>query len=183
MVFTRAAFSGSVPFFFFSLKIRQSRILTRRIRKHLPWPLNWQRRWMRTSCSPRTRMQTVWVFMRKTTSQLPHCKGQLWCRTQAFKNIGLYAIGIQTKCCFFCKLEDRYFDEETKKELLDIAGDEKEIEDRFYRELEFGTGGRPPASFHIPVCNPSLLFLLSDLFTIDKLFNKYIIIFFIYNFL
>ncbi len=38
-------------------------------------------------------------------------------------------------------LEDRYFDEETKKELLDIAGDEKEIEDRFYRELEFGTGG------------------------------------------
>ena len=38
-------------------------------------------------------------------------------------------------------LEDPYFDEETKKELLDIAGDEKEIEDRFYRELEFGTGG------------------------------------------
>lgn len=38
-------------------------------------------------------------------------------------------------------LEDRYFDEATKKELLDIAGDEKEIEDRFYRELEFGTGG------------------------------------------
>ena len=38
-------------------------------------------------------------------------------------------------------LEDQYFDEATKKELLDIAGDEKEIEDRFYRELEFGTGG------------------------------------------
>ena len=38
-------------------------------------------------------------------------------------------------------LEDSYFDEKTKKELLDIAGDEKEIEDRFYRELEFGTGG------------------------------------------
>ena len=38
-------------------------------------------------------------------------------------------------------LEDRYFDGATKKELLDIAGDEKEIEDRFYRELEFGTGG------------------------------------------
>ncbi len=32
------------------------------------------------------------------------------------------------------------FDEETKKELLAIT-DEKEIEDRFYKELEFGTGG------------------------------------------
>ncbi len=38
-------------------------------------------------------------------------------------------------------LKDDYFDEETKKELLAIADDEKEIEDRFYRELEFGTGG------------------------------------------
>lgn len=36
---------------------------------------------------------------------------------------------------------DAYFDEDTKKELLDIAGDEAEIEDRFYRRLEFGTGG------------------------------------------
>ncbi len=32
-------------------------------------------------------------------------------------------------------------DEETRKELAAIAGDEKEIEERFYRELEFGTGG------------------------------------------
>lgn len=32
------------------------------------------------------------------------------------------------------------FDEETKAELLAIT-DEKEIEDRFYKELEFGTGG------------------------------------------
>lgn len=32
------------------------------------------------------------------------------------------------------------FDEETKKELLEIT-DEKEIEDRFYKDLEFGTGG------------------------------------------
>ncbi len=32
------------------------------------------------------------------------------------------------------------FDEDTKKELLSIT-DEKEIEDRFYKELEFGTGG------------------------------------------
>ena len=38
-------------------------------------------------------------------------------------------------------LEDDYFDEETKKELLAIRNDEKEVEDRFYRELEFGTGG------------------------------------------
>ena len=38
-------------------------------------------------------------------------------------------------------LEDSYFDQETKNELLAIRDDEKEIEDRFYRELEFGTGG------------------------------------------
>lgn len=38
-------------------------------------------------------------------------------------------------------LTNPYFDEETKAELKAIAGDEKEIEDRFYKELEFGTGG------------------------------------------
>ncbi len=38
-------------------------------------------------------------------------------------------------------LNDEYFDQDTKNELLAIRGDEKEIEDRFYRELEFGTGG------------------------------------------
>ncbi len=38
-------------------------------------------------------------------------------------------------------LEDAYFDEKTKEELRNIAGDEKEIEERFYKELEFGTGG------------------------------------------
>ena len=38
-------------------------------------------------------------------------------------------------------LEDDYFDAKTKEELKAIANDEKEIEDRFYRELEFGTGG------------------------------------------
>ncbi len=37
--------------------------------------------------------------------------------------------------------ESPEFDEETKKELLTIKGDEKEIEDRFYKELEFGTAG------------------------------------------
>lgn len=38
-------------------------------------------------------------------------------------------------------LEDDYFDQDTKKELEAISGNETEIEDRFYRELEFGTGG------------------------------------------
>lgn len=38
-------------------------------------------------------------------------------------------------------LESDYFDEETKKELLDIKDDDVEIQERFYKELEFGTGG------------------------------------------
>lgn len=38
-------------------------------------------------------------------------------------------------------LADGYFDEKTKEELRAIADNEKEIEDRFYKELEFGTGG------------------------------------------
>lgn len=38
-------------------------------------------------------------------------------------------------------LKDAYFDEATKEELRSIAGNEGEIEDRFYKELEFGTGG------------------------------------------
>lgn len=33
------------------------------------------------------------------------------------------------------------FDEETKKELQAIDGDDKEIKERFYKDLEFGTGG------------------------------------------
>ena len=37
--------------------------------------------------------------------------------------------------------ESPEFDEETKRELLEIKNDEKEIEDRFYKELEFGTAG------------------------------------------
>ena len=36
---------------------------------------------------------------------------------------------------------DPYFDDKTKEELRNLAGNEKEIEDRFYRQLEFGTGG------------------------------------------
>ncbi|MCI9329871.1 MAG: phospho-sugar mutase [Ruminococcus sp.] len=38
-------------------------------------------------------------------------------------------------------LEDPYFDEDTKAELRGIAGDADEIGERFYRDLEFGTGG------------------------------------------
>lgn len=33
------------------------------------------------------------------------------------------------------------FDEKTKKELLEIKGNDEEIKDRFYKELEFGTAG------------------------------------------
>lgn len=36
---------------------------------------------------------------------------------------------------------DSYFDEDTKKELKSIEGNDEEIKDRFYRQLEFGTGG------------------------------------------
>ena len=38
-------------------------------------------------------------------------------------------------------LNNPYFDAETKAELKAIEGDEKEIEDRFYMDLEFGTAG------------------------------------------
>ena len=37
--------------------------------------------------------------------------------------------------------DNEYFDEATRAELKSIASDEKEIEDRFYKDLEFGTGG------------------------------------------
>ena len=37
--------------------------------------------------------------------------------------------------------DNEYFSEETRAELKSIAGNEKEIEDRFYKDLEFGTGG------------------------------------------
>ena len=38
-------------------------------------------------------------------------------------------------------LNNTYFDETTREELRSIAGDEKEIEERFYMDLEFGTAG------------------------------------------
>ena len=37
--------------------------------------------------------------------------------------------------------ESPEFDEETKKELMEIKDNKEEIEDRFYKELEFGTAG------------------------------------------
>lgn len=37
--------------------------------------------------------------------------------------------------------EDEYFDEATKQELLSIKDDEAQIQDRFYKDLAFGTGG------------------------------------------
>lgn len=38
-------------------------------------------------------------------------------------------------------IESSYFDEETKLELRNISDDEVEIKERFYKNLEFGTGG------------------------------------------
>lgn len=38
-------------------------------------------------------------------------------------------------------MTDATFDNDTKNELMAIKDDEKEIEDRFYKDLEFGTGG------------------------------------------
>lgn len=38
-------------------------------------------------------------------------------------------------------LEDACFDDETKQELLAIRNDAAQIEDRFFKDLEFGTGG------------------------------------------
>lgn len=38
-------------------------------------------------------------------------------------------------------LDSEYIDIETKEELKSIQKDDKEVEDRFYRDLEFGTGG------------------------------------------
>ena len=38
-------------------------------------------------------------------------------------------------------LSNPYFDQATKEELKSIAEDDKEIKERFYTELEFGTAG------------------------------------------
>ena len=38
-------------------------------------------------------------------------------------------------------LENEHFDEKAKEELRALAGNEEEIKDRFYKDLQFGTGG------------------------------------------
>ena len=38
-------------------------------------------------------------------------------------------------------VENPYFDEKTREELIALKDNEKEIEDRFYKNLEFGTAG------------------------------------------
>ncbi len=38
-------------------------------------------------------------------------------------------------------IENEYYDRDTRDELLKIQDDDDEIEDRFYKDLEFGTGG------------------------------------------
>ncbi len=38
-------------------------------------------------------------------------------------------------------LKNKHFSDEAKKELRTLAGNEEEIKDRFYKDLEFGTGG------------------------------------------
>ena len=38
-------------------------------------------------------------------------------------------------------LNNPVIDEESKKELLSLKGNDTEIEDRFYKDLEFGTAG------------------------------------------
>jgi phosphoglucomutase len=68
------------------------------------------------------------------------------------EKFGIYAILNQRKTLKWRKFMDiyenykfwlrsEYFDNDTKKELISIKDNPKEIEDRFYKELEFGTGG------------------------------------------
>ena len=38
-------------------------------------------------------------------------------------------------------IDNKYFDKKTREELINLKDNEKEIEDRFYRDLEFGTAG------------------------------------------
>ena len=45
------------------------------------------------------------------------------------------------KSIYYDWIKNKYFDKETKQELLFIKDDEDEIKDRFYKNLEFGTGG------------------------------------------
>jgi len=42
---------------------------------------------------------------------------------------------------YYFWLENEYFDEPAKAELRALSGNKEEIKDRFYKDLEFGTGG------------------------------------------
>lgn len=48
-------------------------------------------------------------------------------------------MGYKDQYKYWC--EDEYFDQATRNELLAIADDDAQIQDRFYKDLEFGTGG------------------------------------------
>ena len=48
---------------------------------------------------------------------------------------------MDVKARYAAWLNSPFTDEETKAELSAIAGDEKEIYDRFFQDLEFGTAG------------------------------------------
>lgn len=52
---------------------------------------------------------------------------------------GSFYYGLYGKLQKWC--EDTYFDEATRAELKAIEGNDKEIQERFYKDLEFGTGG------------------------------------------
>ena len=46
-------------------------------------------------------------------------------------------------------LQDDYFDEATKQELKDLSGNEAEIEERFYKNLELHHGFCPDRNFPV----------------------------------
>ena len=58
---------------------------------------------------------------------------------------------------------DPYFDEASREELKALEGNEAEIEDRFYRQLEFGTRSDDTAeSARQPRALPTTLFPRTD---------------------
>ena len=57
-----------------------------------------------------------------------------------------------------------YFDENTKAELAAIGDDAAEIEDRFYRQLEFGTGGLREMCIRDRLTVDSILLIDSSIF-------------------
>ena len=57
-------------------------------------------------------------------------------------------------------LTSTYFDADTKAELKEIESNEKEIEDRFYKDLEFGTAGLRGV-----ICAPSSQYTLYPLYS------------------